>query len=44
MPLKAGSIVYYNGGVAIVYASYPTTNEVELKFLNIYIMQLLQIR
>jgi hypothetical protein len=36
MPLKAGSIVYYNGGVAIVYASYPTTNEVELKFLNIY--------
>jgi hypothetical protein len=36
MSLKAGSIVYYNGGVAIVYASYPTTNEVELKFLNIY--------
>jgi hypothetical protein len=36
MPLKAGSIVYYNGGVAIVYASYPTTNEVELKLLNIY--------
>ncbi len=36
MSLKAGSIVYYNGGVAIVYASYPTTNEVELKFLNKY--------
>ena len=34
MSLKAGSIVYYNGGVAIVYASYPTTNEVVLKFLN----------
>jgi hypothetical protein len=36
MSLKAGSIVYHNGGVAIVYASYPTTNEVELKFLNKY--------
>ena len=34
MSLKAGSIVYYNGGVAIVYASYPTTNEVVLKFIN----------
>ena len=36
MSLKAGSIVYHNQGVAIVYASYPTTNEVELKFLNKY--------
>jgi hypothetical protein len=34
MSLKAGSIVYYNGRVAIVYASYPTTNEVVLKFIN----------
>jgi hypothetical protein len=36
MSLEVGSVVYNNEGVAIVYASYPTTNEVVLKFLNKY--------
>ena len=34
MSLAVGAVVQYNEGIAIVYATYPDSNHLGLKFLN----------
>lgn len=34
MSLEVGTVVQYDKGIAIVYATYPASNQLELKFLN----------